>query len=106
MFLGAPYDCDMSHVHDLLGGPTEVARVVGLSAPTVHGWKRVPEQHCPAIELWKVGQVTVEQLRPDLVWRRIPDADWPHPEGRPLRDFAAATPAKDAAVGQEGLGHG
>ncbi len=65
-----------------------MARAIGLAVPTVHGWSRIPEGRCPAIERWKGGAVTVEQLRPDLTWHRVPDPEWPHPGGRPLRDFA------------------
>lgn len=71
-----------------LGGPSLVAKALGLAAPTVHGWKLIPEARCPDIERWKNGEVTVEQMRPDKKWRRIPDPAWPHPEGRPLLDVA------------------
>lgn len=76
-----------------LGGPTAIARVLGLKPPTVSGWKQIPEHHCPDIERWKEGQVTVEQLRPELQWRRVEDATWPHPDGRPLLDFVKAEAA-------------
>lgn len=73
-----------------LGGPTAVARMTKLAVPTVHGWKTIPDRHCPAIERATSGEFPCEKLRPDLTWTRIPDADWPHPEGRPLLDFAAS----------------
>ena len=75
----------MISVQDL-GGPTAVARIVGLSVPTVHGWKSIPFVHCPAIEHAFGGQFRCEDMRPDQKWVRVPDADWPH--GRPLLDFA------------------
>lgn len=77
----------MKTVNDI-GGPTAVARIVGLSVPTVHGWKRVPEKHCPDIELAKHGEVTVEELRPDIRWVRVKDRSWPNPKGRPVVDYA------------------
>jgi len=73
-----------------LGGPTTVARMVGLSVPTVHGWKAVPPRHCPTIERETAGLHSCEALRPDLVWHRVPDPDWPNPAGRPLLDFAGS----------------
>ena len=79
-----------------LGGPTAVARMVKLSVPTVHGWKNIPDRHCPAIERETLGKWTCEAMRPDLTWRRIPDPTWPHPQGRPLMDFAAKDEAADA----------
>lgn len=58
-----------------------------------HGYSdRKPSfENCVAIERATSGVVTVEELRPDGAWMRVPDADWPHPEGRPLLDFAATT---------------
>lgn len=85
----------MKTAHDL-GGPTAVARIVGLAVPTVHGWKRIPEWHCPAIEKAKGGAVTVEEMRPDINWLRVKDKSWPHPKGRPVIDVGA--PAMKAEV--------
>ena len=76
-----------------LGGPTAVARMTGLTVPTVHGWKAIPEKHCPTIERATGGRFACEALRSDLVWERVPDAAWPHPGGRPLLDFAATKEA-------------
>ena len=87
----------MISVNDL-GGPTVLSRVACVSVPTAHGWTRIPERHCPAIERWKEGGVTVEQLRPDVTWTRIPDPDWPHPDGRPLLDFAPDRPTAQEGV--------
>lgn len=69
--------------------------MVGLAVPTVHGWKAIPEHHCPTIELATEGRFRCEEMRPDSPWRRIPDKNWPNPKGRPVLDFAAA--AKEAA---------
>ena len=81
----------MSELITSLGGPTAVARMLGIKAPSVIGWGgRAPPDRCPAIELATKGAVTVESLRPDVRWQRIPDPTWPHPEGRPCRDYAAA----------------
>lgn len=93
--LGTPYDGGMITVNEL-GGPTKVARALSLSVPTVHGWKCIPERHCPALELWKNGAVTVEQMRPDVTWHRVRDPKWPHPKGRPLIDVATKEHANAA----------
>lgn len=82
---------DMISIYDL-GGPTAVARMTGLSVPTVHGWKAIPFTHCPSIEHATNGIHSCENLRPDLHWVRVPDSAWPHKEGRPLLDLAAGTP--------------
>lgn len=75
-----------------LGGPTSVARMLGIKAPSVIGWAgRVPADRCPQIERATDGRVTCEELRPDVRWARIPDPDWPHPDGRPAIDVAAPT---------------
>ena len=80
------------------GGPTALARSLGVSAPQAHQWltgvRKPPPDRCPAIERATEGRVTVEQLRPDVRWARIADPTWPHPGGRPTSDVAA--PVKGA----------
>jgi len=84
----------MSTLIASLGGPTAVARMLGIKAPSVIGWgDRPPPDRCPAIERATAGRVPCEQLRPDVRWQRVPDPDWPHPEGRPCIDVAAPPPA-------------
>ena len=79
-----------------LGGPTAIARMLGIKAPSVIGWNgRVPPDRCPAIERATDGRMTCEALRPDVTWSRVPDPQWPHPDGRPCIDVAA--PAREAA---------
>ena len=84
---------------DQLGGPTAVARMVGCRVPSVIEWRKrgIPADRCPAIERATSGAVTVEVLRPDTAWSRIPDPSWPHPAGRPVIDVARLL-----AVAQEG----
>ncbi|WP_082607811.1 YdaS family helix-turn-helix protein [Acidovorax sp. Root219] len=55
-----------------------------------HGYAdRKPSfENCVAIERATGGVVTVEELRPDERWVRLPDAAWPHLDGRPVMDFA------------------
>lgn len=85
-----PYDSRVSELVERLGGPSAVARMLGIRPPSVVGWRgRPPVDRCPAIERATVGKVTCEQLRPDVHWYRVPDAEWPHPQGRPLLDVAA-----------------
>lgn len=71
-----------------------------MSVPAAHQWltglRRVPPDRCPAIERATGGQVTVDELRPDVRWVRVPDPTWPHPDGRPAIDVvpsAGETPA-------------
>ena len=40
----------------------------------------------------------VEELRPDVHWIRVPDPDWPHPQGRPAIDVAAPALAPSNAA--------
>ena len=84
---------------DQLGGPTAVARMVGCRVPSVIEWRKrgIPADRCPAIERATSGAVTVEVLRPDAAWSRIPDPSWPHPASRPVIDVARLL-----AVAQEG----
>lgn len=77
---------------DDLGGTVRVAKMAGVEAPSVTAWRKrgIPADRCPSLERGTDGRYTCEQLRPDLRWIRVPDADWPwHPAGRPLLDVAA-----------------
>lgn len=83
----------MSELITALGGPTAVARMLGIKPPSVIGWAgRIPPDRCPAIERAIGGRVTCEELRGDITWQRVPDPAWPHPQGRPCIDVAAPTP--------------
>jgi hypothetical protein len=83
----------------------EVARATGLHEQYLYQCltrrRTLPAEHAPAIERATRGQVTVEQLRDDVAWHRIPDEHWPHPLGRPCIDVAAPATqpaeARDAA---------
>ena len=70
------------------------AAAIGLNEQYLYqclsGRKRTPAEHCPPIEKALDGKVTCESLRPDIKWHRVPDPAWPHPDGRPLIDVAAA----------------
>lgn len=76
------------------GNAAKLARAVGVPPAMVSQWKTgvrsTSEEKCPLIESATEGSVTVEELRPDLPWHRIPDKTWPHPAGRPVLDFANA----------------
>lgn len=82
-------------------GPSVVARMVGCKVPSVSEWRgrKVPEGRCPAIERGTNGKYACEVVRPDLIWVRVPDPDWPwHPQGRPLLDVAAMNPPAQKAA--------
>jgi len=82
---------DMKLVIRRLGGPKRISEICDLKAPSVYSWVRVPVARCPRLELASGGKVTVEQMRPDVQWRRMKDREWPHPQGRPLVDYGEAT---------------
>lgn len=67
-----------------------LAKLVGTSAQAVTNWaaRGVPVDRAPAIELATGGAVTVEELRPDVSWVRVLDAQWPRGRGRPCIDVA------------------
>jgi hypothetical protein len=53
------------------------------------GRRTAPLARCHEFEQAFAGRICCEQLRPDVPWHRVPDADWPwHPAGRPLIDVA------------------
>jgi DNA-binding transcriptional regulator YdaS (Cro superfamily) len=61
----------------VLGSGAELARRAGVKPQVVSEWigggRRIPPGRCPAIEAATDGQVTCEQLRPDLEWAVLPD---------------------------------
>lgn len=85
----------------VLGGQAALARVCGFAdRRNVWPWfatdRRIPAEHCPAIELATDGKVTCEQLRGDVVWARVHDTDWPGANGRPTIDVAKSPGFMDA----------
>lgn len=83
------------------GAAAALARALSVNPVMVVQWssgaKPVASDRCPAIERATEGKVTCEEMRPDVVWHRVPDAEWPHPGGRPLIDVAAkAVPPQEA----------
>lgn len=87
-----------SELIDVLGGTSAVAKMTRVSAPTAHGYRHrgIPPERCPLIERATAGAHTVEALRPDAPWSRIPDPSWPHPSGRPVIDVARPVVAEAA----------
>ncbi len=60
---------------DMLGSQVALAEALGVTKAAVGQWKgegrRVPAEHCPAIERITGGAVRCEQLRPDVDWAII-----------------------------------
>lgn len=84
-----------SCIGDERGAVRAFASRLGVPPPLLSQWmssdkpRKVPRERCPSIERATDGRVTVEQMRPDVAWVRVPDAAWPHPAGRPCIDVAA-----------------
>jgi len=74
---------------ELSGGATRLASLLGVSLQRLSNWgeRGVPSGYCHAIELATGGRVTVEELRPDLPWGRMPDPGWPVVGGRPVLEI-------------------
>lgn len=57
---------------DHLGNATRLARALGITTQAVCFWRsgarKVPAEHCPAIEAATGGLVKCEDLRPDVQW--------------------------------------
>jgi DNA-binding transcriptional regulator YdaS (Cro superfamily) len=74
------------------GAQSKIAKALEISPVLIHQWahelRPVPVDRCPSIEFETVGSVTCEELCPDVNWVRIPDPDWPNPQGRPLVDHS------------------
>ncbi len=56
----------------IVGSQTALAVALGVTKAAVGQWKdegrRVPAEHCPAIERLTGGAVRCEELRPDVAW--------------------------------------
>ena len=76
-----------------VGSQAELARMLGVLPAAVFQWVKktrpIPNDKCPAIEKACGAVVSCEDLLPELNWVRIPDANWPRPDGRPVLDFIA-----------------
>lgn len=79
------------------GRKTWLAKRLKVPPQLVGQWasavRPVPKERCPEIERATDGQVIVEHLRPDVVWQRVEDPQWPHGRGRPCIDVAAGLAA-------------
>ncbi len=56
---------------EILGSSAALARELGVSKGAVWQWeneRQVPAERCPDIELATHGEVTCEELRPDVKW--------------------------------------
>jgi hypothetical protein len=80
----------MMHLIDTLGGPAEIARKVGCKPPSVVEWRArgIPVDRRASLEQHFYPRFKVEDIADGTRWVRVPDADWPNPMGRPLRDVA------------------
>lgn len=74
----------------MVGGLTSLAKLLGVSAPTVHEWKTnkrpVPVLRCVSISKATNGAVTLQDLRPDD-WQKI----WPELAQAPANQVQVAT---------------
>ena len=77
-----------------VGSQVNLAEALGVKQPTVSEWVRgvrpIPDDRRVDIELATKGAVTCEEMGDDVTWIRVPDAAWPHPNGRPLKDVTAS----------------
>lgn len=97
-----PNNCGMKYISPIetavqaVGGLTTLARMLGVSPPTVHEWKTqkrpVPASRCAAIVRVTNGLVTLQQLRPDD-WRDY----WP--ELAPALENTAQAATENVAQG-------
>lgn len=57
----------------ILGSTSALARAIGITPWAVSKWDKnsPPKDRCLAIEKATAGQVTAEQLRPDINWTYI-----------------------------------
>lgn len=61
-----------TYIDSRRGAGADLARALNLPKPLIYQWagavRRVPADHCPAIERATDGAVRCEDLRPDVDW--------------------------------------
>lgn len=91
---------DLKTYTEPAGAAAKLAKTLGIPPALVSQWtadagaRQIPAPRCLAIERATDGDVTCEEMRPDVVWVRVKDRRWPHPKGRPLVDLSAPPPAE------------
>lgn len=56
----------VDEIASLLGGRSEIARLVGVRPPSVYCWTRVPAEHVLLLEEAVKGRISRHQMRPDV----------------------------------------
>lgn len=83
-----------------VGGQSALAKRLGCTPAAVNQWLKVvrpiPRESAADIERITDGKVSCEDLLPAVAWVRVPDAEWPHPGGRPCVDVARRDEASAA----------
>lgn len=69
MFVWQTFDMEPKELISRVGGPTVLARELGLRHSTPLLWRRIPPHHCATIEC--AFGIPREELRPDL-FKRTP----------------------------------
>ena len=68
---------------EIVGSQVALAALLGVTKAAVSQWKdtgrRVPLEHCPAIERATNGAVRCEELRPDVPWSVLREQIAPEP---------------------------
>jgi DNA-binding transcriptional regulator YdaS (Cro superfamily) len=72
-----------------LAAALKVQRVLVSQWAAEKSPRPVPQEHCAPLERETAGEVTAEEMRPDLPWLRVKDRKWPNPKGKPMCDFSA-----------------
>lgn len=84
----------------LLGGPSKAGRALGVSHEAVRRWindvNRVTAERAVAVEVATGGQVTREQLRPDL-FAPAAHSDAPPPSADTLSSLRSTDPDRRAS---------
>jgi DNA-binding transcriptional regulator YdaS (Cro superfamily) len=59
-------DTALAHAIEVAGGPTALAKKLGVTPQAICDWKRCPPRRVIAVEAATGGVVTRHRLRPDL----------------------------------------
>jgi len=65
---------DKLTAHPNIKTKREIAKICTITPPALNSWKRVPSEHCIALETACDGAVTRYEMRPD-VFGPVPDSE-------------------------------
>lgn len=59
---------DAKEIIRRLRGPLRIAKHLGITHSAVCQWERIPMEHVPSLVALSEGEISPEEMRPDVPW--------------------------------------